>query len=412
MRHRARRSAAESEESMGVTEMPRIELAGGRRSALDYPNILRVEPGDGRSHRRAPHDAGDGPLPHRDHPAVRALAARQRRARSRAAPLQHRPGGGCGGDGPRDGAGGSTDLDPSRPPRRAGSAHRPRRARRLRSAAARPRSPRPLSRRCGARWPRSSASREGLCGGRGGSMHLADAAAGVSTSAIVGGGIPAAAGGALAAKLRANGERARRRRSETERPGDRCLPRVGCPRPGLGPAADLPAPEQPLLRRDDPPGDRGLRGPRDPRGWLRHAGPDRGRHGPDRHPGGDGGGPRARHQRGARARRGSHLSLLPSEWAAAGERVQVPDEGRGAAMGRARSRGRLPSTAGRGRSPLARPRWSTFGTSPPDVVGALRRRGHRIDAGRRPNPARAIPGPQHDRERDPRPRPAARGRPS
>lgn len=46
---------------------------------------------------------------------------------------------------------------------------------------------------------------EGLCGGRGGSMHLADPAAGVATSAIVGGGIPAAAGGALAAKLRGNG---------------------------------------------------------------------------------------------------------------------------------------------------------------------------------------------------------------
>jgi len=46
---------------------------------------------------------------------------------------------------------------------------------------------------------------EGLCGGRGGSMHLADAAAGVTTSAIVAGGIPAAAGGALAAKLRSNG---------------------------------------------------------------------------------------------------------------------------------------------------------------------------------------------------------------
>jgi 2-oxoisovalerate dehydrogenase E1 component len=46
---------------------------------------------------------------------------------------------------------------------------------------------------------------EGLCGGRGGSMHLADPAAGVATSAIVGGGVPAAAGGALAAQLRGDG---------------------------------------------------------------------------------------------------------------------------------------------------------------------------------------------------------------
>lgn len=46
---------------------------------------------------------------------------------------------------------------------------------------------------------------EGLCGGRGGSMHLADPHAGVATSAIVAGGVPAAAGGALAARLRGNG---------------------------------------------------------------------------------------------------------------------------------------------------------------------------------------------------------------
>ena len=44
---------------------------------------------------------------------------------------------------------------------------------------------------------------DGLAGGRGGSMHLADFDAGVlGTTAIVGGGIPIAAGAALAAKLR------------------------------------------------------------------------------------------------------------------------------------------------------------------------------------------------------------------
>jgi 2-oxoisovalerate dehydrogenase E1 component len=43
---------------------------------------------------------------------------------------------------------------------------------------------------------------QGLGGGRGGSMHLADVDGGVMTSAIVGGGIPVAAGQALAARLR------------------------------------------------------------------------------------------------------------------------------------------------------------------------------------------------------------------
>lgn len=45
---------------------------------------------------------------------------------------------------------------------------------------------------------------QGLCHGRGGSMHLADVDGGIMTSAIVGGGIPVAAGEALAAKLRAS----------------------------------------------------------------------------------------------------------------------------------------------------------------------------------------------------------------
>ncbi len=46
---------------------------------------------------------------------------------------------------------------------------------------------------------------QGLCGGRGGSMHLAHPGAQVMTSAIVGGGLPAAAGMGLAAKLRGTG---------------------------------------------------------------------------------------------------------------------------------------------------------------------------------------------------------------
>jgi 2-oxoisovalerate dehydrogenase E1 component len=46
---------------------------------------------------------------------------------------------------------------------------------------------------------------QGLCGGRGGSMHLAHPGAQVMTSAIVGGGLPGAAGMGLAAKLRGTG---------------------------------------------------------------------------------------------------------------------------------------------------------------------------------------------------------------
>ncbi len=47
---------------------------------------------------------------------------------------------------------------------------------------------------------------QGLCHGRGGSMHLWDREGGVMTTAIVGGGIPPAGGYALASKLRATGD--------------------------------------------------------------------------------------------------------------------------------------------------------------------------------------------------------------
>jgi 2-oxoisovalerate dehydrogenase E1 component len=47
---------------------------------------------------------------------------------------------------------------------------------------------------------------QGLCHGRGGSMHLWDREGGVMTTAIVGGGIPPAGGYALASKLRGSGD--------------------------------------------------------------------------------------------------------------------------------------------------------------------------------------------------------------
>ena len=47
----------------------------------------------------------------------------------------------------------------------------------------------------------------GICKGRGGSMHLADSGVGIlGESAIVGGGIPLAAGAALSAKIRKSGQ--------------------------------------------------------------------------------------------------------------------------------------------------------------------------------------------------------------
>src|SRR5687767_14421299 len=47
------------------------------------------------------------------------------------------------------------------------------------------------------------AKETGVCAGRGGSMHLADASVGIlGESAIVGGGIPIAAGAAMSAKIR------------------------------------------------------------------------------------------------------------------------------------------------------------------------------------------------------------------
>ena len=51
----------------------------------------------------------------------------------------------------------------------------------------------------GARWPRSTDARPGLCKGYGGSMHLTDVERGfLGTSGIVGQGIPHAAGAAYA----------------------------------------------------------------------------------------------------------------------------------------------------------------------------------------------------------------------
>jgi 2-oxoisovalerate dehydrogenase E1 component len=189
---------------MGVTEMPRIELAGGRRSALDYPNILRVEPGAvdltavlpttlamalflietvRRFERWLLDNAGLVPGPLHSSIGQEAVAA-----------------------------GMALAMEPVDRLTSTHRAHHDVLARLIVHAA-----PIGFDPRSAAEPPEAVVSAvrrtlaeilglaEGLCGGRGGSMHLADAAAGVSTSAIVAGGIPAGAGGALAAKLRANG---------------------------------------------------------------------------------------------------------------------------------------------------------------------------------------------------------------
>ena len=169
---------------------------------------------------------------------------------------------------------------------------------------------------------------QGLCHGRGGSMHLWDREGGVMTTAIVGGGIPPAGGYALASKLRSTGdvgvasfgdgatrsEPSTRRRRWRER----------------GPPAHPAAGEQPVLGGDLGARDGRLHPPRHPGRRLRHACHRRRRHRLHRHLRGDGAGTGPR--RGARAdlRGGGDLSLLPSERSPPRLSLQVPQQGRGA----------------------------------------------------------------------------------
>ena len=112
--------------------------------------------------------------------------------------LQHRPGGRRGRLGARaDQRGHGQRLAPRPPPvPRQGAAPR----RRRRASTRRRRARRRRARRCCcARWPRSAGSTAGFSHGRGGSMHLQWKEAGaMGTNAIVGGGVPLAAGFAWA----------------------------------------------------------------------------------------------------------------------------------------------------------------------------------------------------------------------
>ena len=101
---------------------------------------------------------------------------------------------------------------------------------------------------------------EGCSHGYGGSMHLYDVERGnMGANAVVGGGLPAMVGAALAFKLRGaaarRGRVLRRRRDEQRR-----LPRVAEPGPALAGAGRLRLREQPLGRVDaavPAPADRG-----------------------------------------------------------------------------------------------------------------------------------------------------------
>ena len=406
MRHGARRSAAESEESMGVTEMPRIELAGGRRSALDYPNILRVEPGAvdltavlpttlamalflietiRRFERWLLDNAGLVPGPLHSSIGQEAVAA-----------------------------GMALAMEPVDRLTSTHRAHHDVLARLIVHAA-----PIGFDPRSAAEPPEAVVSAvrrtlaeilglaEGLCGGRGGSMHLADAAAGVSTSAIVAGGIPAGAGGALAAKLRANGGAA------VAVVGDGGLA-IGAFHESAALARAWGLPLILLLQNNrysvattllETAGFEDLA--------IRAAGYDM----------------------PALIVDGMDPIAVLAAMAAAREHAisEGPVLVEALTYRFYHQNGPLPGSAFKYRTRDEEQHWAALDPAvvyprrlveggllseaevenvrdlAANVVDALHRRPHRIDAGRRANPARAIPGPQHDRGRDPRPRPAARG---
>ena len=91
--------------------------------------------------------------------------------------------------------------------------------------------------------------KDGLCGGKGGSMHIADLSKGMlGANGIVGGGPPLICGAALTAKtLKTVGLRRVRRRRRIEPGYD---PRKLQPRQGLEPAGDLRRGGQRLRRGD------------------------------------------------------------------------------------------------------------------------------------------------------------------
>ncbi len=120
-------------------------------------------------------------------------------------------------------------------------------------------------------WPSCTASSRAARGGYGGSMHLYDLEVGnLGANAVVGGGLPAIVGAALAFQLR---ERAARRGRVLRRRRDehRHVPRVAEPRAALEGAGGLRAREQRLGGVDagDAAASAAGRGPRQARGRVR-----------------------------------------------------------------------------------------------------------------------------------------------
>ena len=190
---------------------------------------------------------------------------------------------------------------------------------------------------------------QGLCGGRGGSMHLAHPGAGVVTSAIVGGGIPRRAVRRWRPSSRATAAWASRR-SVTARPpsapstkGSRSPGRWTCRPSSCWRTTATRWPPRCARRQASsswPSVPRATTCPRSSwTAWTRSRCSSRW--------------PRARAHavaHGPGVHRGEHLPLLPPERAAAGQRLQVPDARRGEGLGDAGPGRHLPAPAGRDRA--------------------------------------------------------------
>ena len=113
---------------------------------------------------------------------------------------------------------------------------------------------------------------DGLCGGKGGSMHIADLSKGMmGANGIVGGGPPLICGAALTAKtLKTGGVASRLRRRRRLQPGHH--PRELQSRQGLEPAGDLRRRGQRLCRDRPPATGRSAGRSVEARRRLRHAG--------------------------------------------------------------------------------------------------------------------------------------------
>ena len=248
---------------------------------------------------------------------------------------------------------------------------------------------------------------QGYCAGRGGSMHLQWLEAGaLGTNAIVGGGVPMAAGNAWAQLHSGTSDITVTYFGDGAANIGSVLESLNLD-VGLAAAALLLHREQPLRGLDH--GGRGDRRAAAVR--ARHRVRDPGlagrRDGSARGAPGDGAGAAAAAGgRRAGRDRGAGLPLLPSERAVPRQRVRLPDQGGGGGLAGAR-----PPRPGRGRDDRARPdrrgrgRGGAVAGAGRDAAGG--RRAGRAGSGRGPtrepaHPAGAVARPCLRRRRDPR----------